>query len=121
MDLNLAQRRILLARIIRRPTPKVFEITQQMLAHTKEELTKALDDAIFACEEGLIVKVTDYPHLHDKKMLLYCISNTSFGIDQNLDAVYTPNERKDKWIKLKPIYVEGAAEDLDVLIVGTLY
>lgn len=38
---------------------------------------------------------------------------------KSLDSVYKPNERKDKWIKLKPEYIEGVGDDLDLLIMGT--
>ena len=38
---------------------------------------------------------------------------------KSMDSPYIPAERKEKWIKLKPAYIEGATEDLDLLIVGT--
>lgn len=37
---------------------------------------------------------------------------------KDLDSTYVPNERKNKWIKLKPEYVEGVGDDLDLVILG---
>lgn len=36
-----------------------------------------------------------------------------------LDSNYVPGERKNKWLKLKPEYIDGLGDDLDLLIVGT--
>ena len=40
---------------------------------------------------------------------------------KNLDSIYKPNERKDKWIKLKPEYIDGVGDDLDLIIMGIIF
>lgn len=40
---------------------------------------------------------------------------------KNLNSTYCPNERKNKWIKIKPEYIEGIGDDLDLLIIGKKY
>lgn len=37
---------------------------------------------------------------------------------KDLESAYIPSERKEKWIKIKPEYVEGLGDDLDLLIIG---
>jgi ATP-dependent DNA ligase len=37
---------------------------------------------------------------------------------KNLDSIYVPNERKEKWIKLKPEYIDGIGDTLDLIILG---
>jgi DNA ligase-4 len=37
---------------------------------------------------------------------------------KNVNSTYVPNERKNKWMKLKPEYIEGLGDDLDLLIIG---
>lgn len=54
-----------------------------------------MDAAILNREEGIMVK--------------------------NLDSTYLPHERKGYWIKLKPEYIDGVGDDLDLLIVGGYY
>lgn len=34
---------------------------------------------------------------------------------------YVPGERKDNWLKLKPEYIEGLTDNLDLLIIGGFY
>jgi DNA ligase-4 len=38
---------------------------------------------------------------------------------KDMESTYVPNERKNKWIKLKPEYVDGVGDDLDLVILGT--
>ena len=52
----------------------------------------ALNDAIDNREEGIMVK--------------------------NPDSVYRPNTRKGGWFKIKPEYVGGLMDELDVLVIG---
>eukprot|EP00005_Dracoamoeba_jomungandri_P014120 CAMPEP_0174278718 /NCGR_PEP_ID=MMETSP0439-20130205/61635_1 /TAXON_ID=0 /ORGANISM="Stereomyxa ramosa, Strain Chinc5" /LENGTH=611 /DNA_ID=CAMNT_0015371163 /DNA_START=565 /DNA_END=2397 /DNA_ORIENTATION=+ len=40
---------------------------------------------------------------------------------KNLESAYVPNERKDNWIKLKPEYIDGVGDDLDLIILGGYY
>jgi DNA ligase-4 len=95
MDLTLSQRVTLLKRCIPQPKSKLFEVAEQKLARTLQEVIDALDNAIANREEGIIVK--------------------------NLNTIYVPNERKQKWIKLKPEYLDGVGDDLDLIILGGYY
>jgi DNA ligase-4 len=95
MDLTLSQRVTLLKRCIPQPKSKQFEVAEQKLARTLQEVIDALDNAIANREEGIIVK--------------------------NLNTIYVPNERKQKWIKLKPEYLDGVGDDLDLIILGGYY
>uniref|UniRef100_UPI00358EDA60 DNA ligase 4 isoform X2 n=1 Tax=Myxine glutinosa TaxID=7769 RepID=UPI00358EDA60 len=61
-------------------------------ASAVEEVTAALNDAIDAREEGIILKQPS--------------------------SVYKPGKRGHGWLKIKPEYVDGLCDDLDLLIVG---
>jgi len=95
MDLTLSQRVTLLKRCVPQPKTKQFELAEQSLARTVQEVVDALDNAIANRGEGIIVK--------------------------NLNTIYVPNERKQKWIKLKPEYLDGVGDDLDLIILGGYY
>ncbi|PRP74389.1 DNA ligase 4-like [Planoprotostelium fungivorum] len=94
MDLTLSQRMVLLKRCIRTKA-RIIEVVEQREAKTVEDITEALDQAILKREEGIMIK--------------------------NLNATYVPNERKGRWIKLKPEYIDGVGDNLDLLIVGGYY
>ena len=94
LDLTLQQRMLLIKRCVNH-SEKQIEIVQQKPASTTEEIIAALDQAIINREEGLMVK--------------------------NLDSLYVPGERKEKWIKLKPEYIQGVVTDMDLLIIGGYY
>lgn len=72
-----------------------MEISVQRPARSIGDVGEALDAAILNREEGIMVK--------------------------NLDSTYLPNERKGHWIKLKPEYIDGVGDDLDLLVVGGYY
>lgn len=38
---------------------------------------------------------------------------------KRLDSKYVPDERKTAWVKLKPEYLDGVGDELDLLILGT--
>ena len=40
---------------------------------------------------------------------------------KNLNSSYVPNERKEKWIKIKPEYIDGVCDDFDLIILGGYY
>jgi DNA ligase-4 len=40
---------------------------------------------------------------------------------KNLSTTYVPGERKNKWLKLKPEYIDGIGDDLDLVILGGYY
>jgi DNA ligase-4 len=93
-DLQLSARRALLRKATT-TTAHEFELTQMTEATTKEEIIEALDGAISNREEGIMVK--------------------------DLASTYVPNERGQKWIKIKPEYVQGVGDDFDLLILGGFY
>lgn len=95
MNLRLKQRMELLRKVIPTQKDKYLEIVEQRQARTTQEVLDGLDAAIEARQEGIMVK--------------------------NLDSVYVPAERKDKWIKLKPEYIDGVGDSLDMLILGGYY
>ncbi|KAG8517013.1 DNA ligase 4 [Galemys pyrenaicus] len=74
------------------PIPGRIEIVQKTQAHTKKEVIDALNEAIDKREEGIMVK-------------------------QPL-SIYKPDKRGEGWLKIKPEYVNGLMDELDVLIVG---
>ncbi|GFN81474.1 DNA ligase [Plakobranchus ocellatus] len=61
-------------------------------AHTNQDCADALNEAIDNKEEGIMVKLAD--------------------------SVYKPNTRKGGWFKIKPEYIGGLMDELDLLIVG---
>lgn len=69
-----------------------IEIVQKKLAHTKTEVVDALNEAIDNREEGIMVK---HPL-----------------------SIYKPDKRGEGWLKIKPEYVTGLMDELDLLIVG---
>lgn len=58
----------------------------------RQECIDALNDAIDSREEGIMVK--------------------------DPESIYKPNVRKGGWYKLKPDYIGGLMDELDVLVVG---
>lgn len=74
------------------PVPGRLEIVPRALAQTKREVVDALNEAIDNREEGIMVK---YPL-----------------------STYKPDKRGEGWLKIKPEYVDGLMDELDLLIVG---
>lgn len=74
------------------PVPGRIEIVQKTLAHTKNEVIDALNEAIDKREEGIMIK---HPL-----------------------SIYKPDKRGEGWLKIKPEYVSGLMDELDILIVG---
>ncbi|XP_005097120.1 DNA ligase 4 [Aplysia californica] len=64
-------------------------------ANTNQECADALNEAIDNKEEGIMVKLAD--------------------------SVYRPNTRKGGWFKIKPEYIGGLMDELDLLIVGGFF
>lgn len=69
-----------------------MEIVQKTQAHTKNEVIDALNEAIDKREEGIMIK---HPL-----------------------SIYKPDKRGEGWLKIKPEYVSGLMDELDILIVG---
>lgn len=61
-------------------------------ARSTQEVVKALNDAIDKREEGIMVK--------------------------DPSSIYKPDKRGEGWLKIKPEYVDGLMDELDLLIVG---
>lgn len=74
------------------PVPGRIEIVQKTQAHTKKEVIDALNEAIDKREEGIMVK---HPL-----------------------SIYKPDKRGEGWLKIKPEYVNGLMDELDILIIG---
>ncbi|XP_006846744.1 PREDICTED: DNA ligase 4 [Chrysochloris asiatica] len=74
------------------PIPGRIEIVQKTQAHTKKDVVDALNEAIDKREEGIMIK---YPL-----------------------SIYKPDKRGEGWLKIKPEYVSGLMDELDILIVG---
>ncbi|XP_012578606.1 PREDICTED: DNA ligase 4 [Condylura cristata] len=74
------------------PVPGRLETVQKAQARTKQDVIDALNEAIDKREEGIMVK-------------------------QPL-SIYKPDKRGEGWLKIKPEYVDGLMDQLDVLIVG---
>ncbi|XP_076100664.1 DNA ligase 4-like isoform X2 [Mytilus galloprovincialis] len=70
-------------------------LSEHKEARTNQDCADALNDAIDGREEGIMVK--------------------------NLESVYRPNTRKGGWFKVKPEYVGGLMDELDVLVVGGFF
>ncbi len=87
--------RIELLKTVIKPLPGFLEIIPRQIASSVEDLTSALETAVLEQVEGLIVK--------------------------DPLSVYLPGRRDLTWIKIKPEYVEGLCDDLDVVIIGAYY
>ncbi|XP_019062433.1 DNA ligase 4 isoform X2 [Fukomys damarensis] len=74
------------------PVSGRMEIIQKTQAHTKKEVIDALNEAIDKREEGIMIK---HPL-----------------------SIYKPDKRGEGWLKIKPEYVNGLMDELDILIVG---
>jgi DNA ligase-4 len=92
IDLPLSQRRDILEKAIE-SEPHSFEVIDQITTATDTMgLMDALDNALLGGLEGIIVK--------------------------RQDSSYLLNDRSNAWIKIKPDYVDGLGDNLDLLIIG---
>ncbi|KAK1167955.1 DNA ligase 4 [Acipenser oxyrinchus oxyrinchus] len=69
-----------------------IHIVPKIDARTNQEVVNALNDAIDNREEGIMVK--------------------------DPMSIYKPDKRGEGWLKIKPEYVDGLMDELDILIVG---
>ena len=90
----LAQRCAVLARIVT-PAPHELEVVAHRAADTLAAVAAALDAAVLRREEGVMLK--------------------------DADSAYVPAARTDAWLKLKPDYIDGLGDDLDLVVVGGFY
>lgn len=95
MHKPLKERRAILQSILR-PVPHVLEVSESYTdASSTEEIMERLDLVLDQQLEGLVIK--------------------------SMESHYLPNERHGGWIKLKPEYVEGMSDTLDLIILGGYY
>ncbi|XP_053563764.1 DNA ligase 4 [Bombina bombina] len=74
------------------PVPGRIQIVEKMEASTKKNVVDALNEAIDKREEGIMVK--------------------------DPMSIYKPDKRGEGWLKIKPEYVNGLMDELDLLIIG---
>ncbi|KAG0257957.1 DNA ligase (ATP) [Mortierella polycephala] len=91
----LSARKEMLPSIIPKQTEGRIEIMPHKVAKTEQDIINAIDVAVMGRQEGIIVK--------------------------NPKSKYVPNGRGQEWIKIKPEYMDGVFDSLDVLIVGGYY
>lgn len=93
---SLDERSKLLKTLIPRPVKGFLELIERsLLKSTTSDVTEALDAAVQDQVEGLILK--------------------------DPQSLYIPAHRSAHWIKIKPEYVEGMCDDLDLVIMGAWY
>jgi len=91
---SMTSRRALLRQVLN-PEPHRVEISEQRFASTQLDIKKMLLKALEGGHEGIMIKT--------------------------LDDGYVINERKDKWMKLKPDMLLHHGDDLDLVILGGYY
>lgn len=69
-----------------------FQLVSKSEGRTTQEVVNALNEAIDSREEGIMVK--------------------------DPMSIYKPDKRGKEWLKIKPEYVDGLMDELDLLIVG---
>ncbi|KAI8919640.1 hypothetical protein BC831DRAFT_480987 [Entophlyctis helioformis] len=94
IDLPLKKRYEILRQIIT-PKPGWMQISEHVEADSMKEIIAQLDHHMSLQEEGLIVK--------------------------NPESAYCHNARSNSWLKIKADYVDGLADDIDVVMLGASY
>ncbi|KAI0156695.1 ATP-dependent DNA ligase [Hypoxylon sp. FL1284] len=111
-----------------RPVFRVFDILylndQPLTQYTLRDRRNALEKAVLGVPYRL------EKHKYDKEtsadtiepMLRKIVSDASEGlVIKNPRSVYTLADRSDNWIKVKPEYMTGFGESVDVVIIGGYY
>ncbi|KAI1085362.1 ATP-dependent DNA ligase [Whalleya microplaca] len=108
-----------------RPLFRVFDILylndQPLTQYTLRDRRNALEKAVLGVPKRLEVhKVTRTTSADEiEPMLRQIVSDASEGIViKNPRSMYRLNERNDDWIKVKPEYMQGFGETIDVIIIG---
>jgi DNA ligase-4 len=102
------------------------DMTGQPLEHRKQWLHRLIVDSPLKLErmEGNVV-ATEMQSEQEEAVVKYfedSINRQAEGIVvKQCNSTYTPGDRKGSWVKVKPEYMEGAADTLDVVIVGGYY
>ncbi|KAG0327920.1 DNA ligase (ATP) [Dissophora globulifera] len=95
IDQALETRREMLPSVIPKESEGRVQILPYQVSTTEQHIIDAIDAAVMGRQEGVIVK--------------------------NPKSAYTPNGRGQEWIKIKPEYIDGVCDSLDVLVVGGYY
>ncbi|KAG0337995.1 DNA ligase (ATP) [Podila humilis] len=95
IDQPLKDRYSMLPNLIPKESEGRIEILKHKVGTTESSIIEELDAAVLDRKEGIIIK--------------------------NPNSRYSANGRDKDWVKLKPEYVEGVFDSLDVLVVGGYY
>lgn len=111
-----------------RPVFRVFDIVflndQSLTQYTLRDRRNALHKAVPGEPERLEI----HPHVEARSpdeiepMLRKIVSDASEGLVlKNPRSMYTVGQRVPDWIKVKPDYMDGFGENVDVVIIGGYY
>lgn len=96
LNWSLNERASLLKRVLVKPIKGYFDLIERSeLQHSTSDISTALEIAIQDQVEGLILK--------------------------DPQSLYIPAHRSSHWIKIKPEYVAGLCDDLDLVVIGAWY
>ncbi|XP_015791476.1 DNA ligase 4-like [Tetranychus urticae] len=111
------------------PVYFVFDILvcngQQLTSKPLKERSQILSEYLQTKENWLMH--ADKQDGNDKYDTIRCLNDAIDKRDEGIivkfwDSIYKPNIRRNSgWFKLKPDYIEGLMDDLDLLIVGGYY
>ncbi|KAI1373020.1 ATP-dependent DNA ligase [Hypoxylon crocopeplum] len=111
-----------------RPVLRVFDILylndQPLTQYTLRDRRNALEKAVLGVPYRLEVHKYDKATSADaiEPMLRKIVSDASEGIViKNPRSLYSLADRSDNWIKVKPEYMSGFGESVDVIIIGGYY
>ncbi|KAI1105653.1 ATP-dependent DNA ligase [Jackrogersella minutella] len=111
-----------------RPVLRLFDILylndQPLTQYTLRDRRKALEKAVIGVPYRLEIHKYDTATSADaiEPMLRKIVSDASEGlVIKNPRSPYSLADRSDNWIKVKPEYMSGFGESVDVLIIGGYY
>ncbi|KAI2470520.1 ATP-dependent DNA ligase [Annulohypoxylon bovei var. microspora] len=111
-----------------RPVLRVFDILylndQPLTQYTLRDRRKALEKAVQGVSYRLEVHKYDTATSAEviEPMLRKIVSDASEGlVIKNPRSLYSLADRSDNWIKVKPEYMSGFGESVDVVIIGGYY
>ncbi|KAI1465093.1 ATP-dependent DNA ligase [Daldinia caldariorum] len=111
-----------------RPVLRVFDILylndRPLTQYTLRDRRNALEKAVPGVPLRLEVHKYDKENSADaiEPMLRKIVSDASEGlVIKNPRSMYTLNDRSDNWIKVKPEYMTGFGESVEVIIIGGYY
>ncbi|OTB02223.1 hypothetical protein M426DRAFT_74702 [Hypoxylon sp. CI-4A] len=111
-----------------RPVLRVFDILylndQPLTQYTLRDRRRALEKAVPGVQYRLEVHKYDTATSADiiEPMLRKIVSDASEGlVIKNPRSMYSLADRSDNWIKVKPEYMSGFGESVEVIIIGGYY